>query len=199
MIAVNRVRNVSIMVGEPTLLIPPARPAVSFDEVKAHLRISGDEEVIDIHRLIAAAISYVENYTGLALITQTWEERLSVLPDVIGLSKRPVQSIESVDDLTSGSPFTPLDPAAYIAAGIGGWRHGATVRPATSWPSLVGSLPEPARVVYVAGFGDLPEDVPEMIRHAVILTVGTWYDNRQAPVLDAVHALLFDWRRMGIA
>lgn len=182
-----------IAAREATLLIPPARPAVLLDEVQAHLRITGDGETTDVHRLINAAINYVESYTGLALITQTWEERLAVFPPEIGLSKRPVQSIASIDDLITGSPFTPLDPAAYVVAGLGGWRYGSAVRPVTSWPSSIG------RVVYVAGFGDYPEDVPEMIRHAIILTVGTWYDDRMAPALDAVHALLSDWRRVGIA
>jgi uncharacterized phiE125 gp8 family phage protein len=56
------------------------------------------------------------------------------------------------------------------------------------------------------GFGERWEDVPESLRHAVLLLIGHWYTNREAIAVGvtamempmAVEALIAPWRVLGI-
>ena len=46
-----------------------------------------------------------------------------------------------------------------------------------NWP-VTQDRPDAIKVEYVVGYGDATTDVPETIRHAMMLMVGHWYDNR---------------------
>lgn len=194
-------RGAAITVGEAIRTVAPVGLVVSIDEAKEHLRLTSDQEIASVLRLIRAATSYVEDYCGLGLLTQTWEQRWSAWPDFFKLTRRPLQAVTSVEDLTVGSPFTPLAASTYVVGGVGWGRRSGTISLATggAWPTLTGTWNEAVRVTYTVGFGDAPEDVPEMLRHAVLLLISLWFDNRDAPNLEPVHNMLADWRPFGIA
>lgn len=196
-----RQRNTVITAGSAIRRVPPAAMAVSVDDLKEQARVTSDSEISVLLRLAQAATTYVEEYTGLGLITQTWEQRFSSFPDVIVLARRPVQSIVRVDDLTVGSPFTTSDASSYALAGANADHGAATVSPVNgaSWPAISGVWSEAVAVTYVVGFGDAPAAVPETLRHAVLLLATLWFDDRDAPDHTAVKALLADWRPEGIA
>ena len=165
-------------------------------------------EQTSVLRLINAATSYVEDYCSLGLLTQSWEQRWSGWPDNFVLSRRPLQEVLSVIDLTNGSPFTTVEASTYVVGGVGAGRRAGHIRLAdgASWPTTIvpwatldGNWGEAVQVTYRVGFGDAPEDVPEMLRHAVLLLISLWFDNRDVPDLSAIHALLADWRPFGIA
>lgn len=190
-----------IIAGEAIRIVPPDQLPVSVYDVKQHSRISSDAEIDNIIRLIVAATSYIENYTGLGLITQTWQQSFSAYPEVMPLLRRPVQSVVSIADLTvGGSPSALVDPTIYALSGMNAQRSLATITLANgqSWPSVTGTATEAVVVSYVVGFG-LPEDVPEMLRHAILMLIGMWFDVRESPDLEPVHALLADWRPLGVA
>ena len=70
-----------------------------------------------------------------------------------------------------------------------------------SYPSIR-QVSDAIRVVAVAGYGLNPSDVPEPVRHAILLLVEQWYDNRGdttegliAKLPFAVNRLLADYRR----
>jgi uncharacterized phiE125 gp8 family phage protein len=184
----------SVIEGDPIRVDYPIVSPVSLEEATAQTRVDADETMIA--RLINVATDIVEDYTGLALITQTYEQSFYGHPEVLTLRKRPLQAVTSIED-----PVAILDPSVYTVYGAGAPRRPAVVRPAasSSWPLTAIPGGGWLRVVYRAGFGDDASTVPEMIRHAVLLVITMLYDNRDLPDLGPVHALLADWRKPGIA
>ena len=50
---------------------------VTVDEAMAYLRVTDDEERQQVGRMIKSARQEIENYTGRALLEQTWKLTLS--------------------------------------------------------------------------------------------------------------------------
>jgi uncharacterized phiE125 gp8 family phage protein len=86
--------------------------------------------------------------------------------------------------------------------------HAAAVilDPDATWPD-VDDIPAPVRAEFVAGFGADEDSVPPAIKHAILLLVSTWFENREAysvgqtvsaPLPFAVNALIAPHRRVGI-
>ena len=123
-------------------MVPPAVPVWEINEVKEQLRIVDDSDYGTLARTLEAATSYVEDYTGLGLITQTWEQHWSAYPPVMRLMMRPVQEVAGIDDMSTGdSPVPRLDASTYYVAGLGSWRDYTTIGPSSglSWPTITGS------------------------------------------------------------
>lgn len=159
---------------------------VSLAEARAHCRI--DESADDglVAGYIMAARSYIENATGLSLITQTWEMTLHDWPHAdegIVLPRQPVQSITSVQYYDTSGALQTLSSAAY--------EIDTTAMPAQikladgySWPQLDDKLVS-VIVRFVAGYGSSPGAIPEAIRHAILLMVGHFYANREQVVVGS--------------
>lgn len=196
----------------PIVITPPDVPVVTLDEAKAHLRVDFSDDDVLITRLIATAIKWIdapEGKLGRALIAQTLELRLMHFSHMFshenmlehGFVDRgwvshghphqfettirlPCPNLIGVDSVsytdTDGNPQT-LDPSGYRVFGVGGRGH---VAPAygQAWPAARFE-PEAVRIRFQAGYGDEAEDVPENIRHAILLLVGHLYENREAEVV----------------
>jgi uncharacterized phiE125 gp8 family phage protein len=165
-----------------TLVTAPEVEPVTLDTLKTHLRIGSDDTE---HALIAlmgrAARQHAESYCHSAFITQRWALVLDRFPGhVVHLPRGPVQSIDSIVYLDMGgneqtitAPARPdfaidlSDGCARIAPGFG-----------RTWPE---TLPElgAVRINFTAGYGDDADDVPEGIRHWIMLRVNTVFENRE--------------------
>lgn len=182
---------------------PDAEP-VSLAEAKAHLRVDQSAEDTLIASLIVTSRLHVEAALGLALITQGWTWLLDAWPDLseLRLPMRPVRSISTIRVYeTAGDPVA-LDPDSYRLDGAG-MPARIIRRRGASWPTpaVDGNGIE---INFVAGFGDVPADVPQPIRHAVLLLTAHWYDNREpvelgsatAPIPPDVSSLLAPYRTL---
>ena len=96
------------------LITAPAAEPISTAIAKAHLRVdfSTDDTLID--SLVVAAREYVEQVTGRALITQTWE----LLDDrfkgrAIHLPNAPLQSVTSVKYIDTGGTEQTFSSGSY--------------------------------------------------------------------------------------
>jgi len=181
----------------------PAQLPVTLDEAKDHLRILHDSEDGLIARLIAAAAGDIEGrggMTGRALISQDWEARFDCWPEAgaaFALPFPPLQSVASVKYFDEQSVEQTLDTAVYevdTAAVPGEIR----LLPDQAWPPIA-RRKAAVRVAYTAGYGDGPSDVPEMVRQALLLLVGEFYQNRDladdpARRIQAVPRLLARYR-----
>lgn len=159
----------------------PASEPVSLGEAKNHLRvdISDDDDLITA--LITAAREYVEEASRRALITQTWRLSLPQFPAAveIELPRPPLQSVTSVtytDSDGSSSTFASSKYSVDTDSEPGRVRlvYGE------DWPSDTLAETNPVQITYVAGYGDGSSDVPQRWRQAILLTVGHWYENREA-------------------
>lgn len=164
-------------------------PAVSLTEMKAHLRREDtDEDDTLIERYTQAATQYVENWTGLCLVDTTWDYFFSY-PDgedpygrFVTIPKGPLIDVEGVfyrdtaEGEFSGYTVSYVDPPS---------RSRIYLSATGSWPTTDTAI-LPGRIRFRAGFVDQssPSDlsaneVPEDIKAAIQLYVGSLYDRRE--------------------
>jgi uncharacterized phiE125 gp8 family phage protein len=181
----------------------PAEEPVTVSEAKAHLRLDGSAEDILIASLIVTSRLHVEAALGLALITQGWRLTLDRWPEggTVRFPLRPIQSITSVMvRATDGTPAT-VPAEDYL---LDGQALSPRLIPRDGkWPA-----PDLAAngiaIEFAAGIGDDPEDIPQPIRHAILLLVAHWYEHRDpleigsaaAAIPPAVSDLLKPYREV---
>lgn len=160
-----------------TLMSGAAEEPVTVAEAKAHLRIDGSAEDVLIASLILTSRLHVEAAMGLALITQDWRMTLDRWPEggEVRFPLRPIQSITSVSVAGDDGAPVAVSEADYTL-------DGQALR-----PRLIpreGSWPQPEtrasgiEIQFTAGIGDEAEDIPQPIRHAIVLLVAHWYEHR---------------------
>lgn len=163
------------------LITPPAIEPIAVDEAKLHLRVDAFDEDYLINSVITVARQYVEQVTGRALITQTWDEYLQGWPcgDEILLHRGPVQSVASVNIKDTAGTETAVATTVYIADVN---RDPARVALAysQSWPNTTLYPASPIRIRYMAGYGATAASVPTPIKQALLLLIGHWFQFREA-------------------
>ena len=163
----------------------PALEPVGLAEAKAHLRVDGAAEDSLIQSLVITSRLHIEAALGLALVTQSWSWFLDRWPKSgrLVLPLRPVVALASVRLWNDDGGSVSLDPAGFLLDG-----HGMPPRLAALSTAGLG---QPRRalngveIAFTAGFGPAPADVPETIRHALLLLVAHWYENREPVEIGA--------------
>ena len=160
---------------------------ITLEEIKDHLQIergeTGSDEVLK--GLRAASVEMAQNITGLKLMSQKWDVYF--------------------DDWTAGNdielPFSPLVSVAATGITYTGSTSNTMTLGSTSW--AVDTVSEPPRIVIdntvngwptdelhynnpiriVGTYGySASSDIPRSIRHAMLLMIGHWYENREETV-----------------
>lgn len=159
------------------IITPPTEEPITLDEAKQHCRVSDDSDDSYITALITAAREYVETQTRRAIITQTLELRLpGWMGGRIELPRPPLVSVSSVVYTLDGGTTATLNASLYTVMKT---EPGAIVPTYnTTWPTTRAQV-ESVFVTYVAGYGG-PAAVPQTIKHAMLLLIGHWYENREA-------------------
>lgn len=187
------------------LITAPTEEPVSVAELRAHLRDPADADSV-LTRLIKAAREYVEEATGLALISQTRELTLDAWPgggDGLGwwdgvqegaisgrapryveLPRGPLISIASVKTYDTGNNATTWEAGNYFADT--GTRPGRLAL-------LNGAVwPVPTRAAsgivirYMAGYANAAA-VPNALALAILQIAAHWYEHRELTAIDAVN------------
>jgi len=145
---------------------------VSTDEVKAHLRIDGEDLMLNLYR--TAARQQAENYTGRAFLTKTIAIYNDTVPrDKITLWNTPVKKIVKFKYRDESGKVQSLQDKDYLIQGSA---------PEYLIPTS-GQFPAGTdlRIEAVCG-GVSRESVPSAIKAAILLTIGTLYENREETV-----------------
>jgi uncharacterized phiE125 gp8 family phage protein len=153
---------------------PDAEP-VTVAELKAHLRIDGSQEDGLLGDLIRTARSEVEQATGCALLSQDWRLILDAWPvgNCVLLRCSPVREILAVTVYGADGGATVLDPAQMLLDGVS--------RPARL---LFEAPPQPEQALngieidFRAGFGEAATDVPDLLKRAIVVLAGHWFEFR---------------------
>jgi len=74
----------------------PSVDPIHLTEVKNHLRVTSTADDTLISGLIRAAVLYCEDWTGRALVAQTFKSYLDDIPATIELPYSPVASVDSI-------------------------------------------------------------------------------------------------------
>ncbi len=180
------------------LTVPAVAEPLPLPLVKAHLRLTHDDEDETLTRLAAAARRVVEARTGLSLTAEGWSLFLDRWPEdgVVSLPRAPVMAVNRVT-VHGEEAAAEIDPAHY-------WLDRAS-RPCRLVMRAGRALPPPGRalngieIAFTAGFGETAADVPADLTEAMLLMVGQWYASRGdedfSPSLAAA-ALLNRWREV---
>lgn len=164
---------------------PPAVEPVDLDQAKKQVRLEWEETAEDdyLADLIITARERVEDYLGLSLITQTVTLYLDAWPasDILYLPRGPVQSFTHLKYWDTDGAQQTIDAGNYQTDLV---TSPPRVAPVSSyaWPSLADRL-VPIEAEYQAGYGDAGSAVPSTFLHALLLQLGTFYENRETLVL----------------
>ena len=187
-----------------------SREPVSLELAKSHLGVRTAFRDDEIAGLIIAARERVEGYTGRALVRREVAQVLDAFDagGPIVCEYGPVHSVVGVRYLDGGAMVDLVDAFAPVGP-IGNRWH---IYAGGSWPVLAPRAV--AEVRYVAGFGPLepggegePIPVPEVLVRAMLLLVGTWFENHEGAIVGTsvvelpfgVRDLCRDFRPSGVA
>lgn len=190
----------------PVLITAPDDPnPVTLAEVKAQLDISYTDKDALITTLLAAAVNYLDGYSGVlgkCILSQTWRQDYDDFASCLHLPQGPVSSITSVKYIdTDGGEQTVAAADYNLVTKVGGSY--VLFDSDYSFPSL--NTDEPAvKVTYVAGYANAAA-VPAVIKQIIFLLVRHWFDNPSAVSVGviaqqmpmAIDALIGQARKFG--
>jgi len=167
------------------LVTAPTAMPVSLAEAKDHLRVDSDDDDVLVTRLIAVATAFTDaqGALGAAMITQTWGQWIGANPEqTVPIFLGPFQSLDAVkyydvDGVLQTDTLSNYDIFGTKAAKYIGPKAGF------SWP-VAQDRSDAIKIEYTIGFGDAASDIPDTIRHALLLLIGHWYENREQATTD---------------
>jgi uncharacterized phiE125 gp8 family phage protein len=160
---------------------PEAEP-VSLSHAKAHLRLETDDEDQLLEQLIVTARLLVERELGIALLTQSWSLLLDAWP-ASGIATLPICPLQGVDLVTvyREGGETAVEPDALEVDTTS--QPGRVLLKAGGLGLKPGVRLNGIEIGFTAEFGDEPADVPEPLRHALVLLIAHWFERREPVIL----------------
>lgn len=167
------------------LLEAPATTPVTLTEVKDQLRVEHTDDDTLINRLISVAVAYtdVQGALGHAMITQKWGQWVnSTPPQTVKLLLGPLIAVTAVKYYDENGTLQTDTLSNYE---IFGTEFSTTIGPKEgfAWP-VTQDRPDAIRIEYTIGYGSATTDIPETLRHALMMLIGHWYDNRETTMMD---------------
>lgn len=157
----------------------PSASPISLAEAKAQMRVEGNDDDIVIQRLIDASVAFVDaqGVLGFAMITQTWGQWLGPNPGTVSLLLGPVQSVSAIKYYDADGV---LQTATLSDFNVFGTPNRITVSPKSgkAWP-ITQTRDDAIKIEYVVGYGATSASVPQTVRHALMMLVAHWYENRE--------------------
>ena len=166
---------------------PDGEP-VTWTEAKDHLRLTTTDEKPQVERLIKAARQRVEEDTGRALLTQTLDLYFDAVPcgtEDFWLPRPTLQSVTSVTTYDTSNTSSTFSSSSYLVD-IASEPGRVVLNLANTWPVNLRAV-NAAVIRVVAGYGDEPDDVPQPLRQAMLLLIGSMFEMREQ-VLVAQYA-----------
>lgn len=153
---------------------------VSQTEVKKHLEIAVSDTSHDDHidMLTATATEKAEAYSKQSFINRTYQLKLDKFPRwEIMLPRPPLSSVSSISYVDGDGATQTLSSSLYLVSTS---SKPGRVTPAYNevWPETRNII-DAVTVTYVAGYGATSASVPQRARQAILLMVGTWFENRE--------------------
>ena len=164
----------------------PAVEPVSLSEAKSHCRVDSEADDSYIVSLIQAAREWVEAYLDRTLVHTQWTMRLDEFPadDEIELPRPPMATAAGRTAVTI--TYTLADGSTETLSTSLSTPGEINTIYAGTWPSIRRDDENAVSVTWWAGYGDSGASVPAAIRHAMLMLVGYWYDNRSAVLVGSI-------------
>lgn len=159
----------------------PSSEPVSLAEAKAHCRIDTSNEDSYVSTLITTARQYIEEVLDISMITTVWETRYDAFPlwEII-LPRPPMQNtiVTVIYRDEGGTSRTMTSVASAFQTDFYATPGRIYPNYQDTWPAVRGD--ENSVVVrWSAGYGASGSSVPAILKHAILLLVAHWYEQRQ--------------------
>ena len=174
-----------------TLITAPASEPLDLDTAKLFLRVGHDDEDELVESLITRARERVEELSGLALLTQTWEEAFEAFPCATSenpwggfiLRKPPLQSVTSITYIDTNGASQVLAGTEYT---VNTRAFPGQIVPAygKSWPGTR-DVPNAVVVKFVAGEASVLNLHGDLL-DAMKLLLGDRYLHREETITGMV-------------
>lgn len=163
----------------------PDTEPVSLDQARAFLEL--DADITDDNQLlerilIPAARKAAEMRTHRSLISQEWRLTMDAFPcrSVIELWHGPVQDVQSLRYFDTAYAEQTLPDDQYVVV-VGDELARLGLIGGQVWPST-GARIGAVMVDFTAGYGDDGDDVPEPIRHWILMRLRSLWEYRSEDV-----------------
>lgn len=169
--------------------------AVSLDEMKAQCSVEISSSAWDtlLASYGAAATAMAEKFTGQAICPQTWQLILDDFSDAMELPRAPVTQVSAITYLDEDEVEQTLDNAIYVTDLVS-WPARVVRAADATWPQVADKI-NAVTIEFVTGYDTVPAD----IKMALLMTVASWFNDREAGVIPvAAQALLWPYRRLVI-
>jgi len=168
------------------LVTPPTVEPLTMADVEAQTRADLTTESELVEGYISAVRARAEVELRRALLTQTWDLVLDAFPTstarnpfaALEINLPPLQSITHIKYLSTDNVLTTLAASEYVVD-LDSTPGRVTPAYGKVWPSTL-DYPGAVRIRFVAGYGDEVMDVPQCIRHWMLMNVATLYENRES-------------------
>lgn len=167
------------------LLEAPATTPVTLTEVKDQLRVEHTDDDTLINRLISVAVAYtdVQGALGHAMISQKWGQWIdSTPPASVKLILGPVIQVNAVKYYDTNGDLQTDTLTNYEVTGTS-FASYVSPKEGFNWPETQ-DRSDAIRIEYTIGYGETTADIPETLRHALMMLIGHWYDNRETTMMD---------------
>lgn len=154
---------------------------ITLAQLKAQCRVDTSDDDTVLTLAIAAARAKAENYTGTAIVSQTWDQTLDTFPNAeIELLKPPVTAITSVSYVDTAGANQVLASSNYRLddSTYPGWLLPAFD---VEWPATQDQA-NAVTIRFVTGYAD-EAAVPGDMKAWILLTAAFIYAQREAMVL----------------
>jgi len=165
------------------VITPASTYPVSLTEAKSHLKVDTTADDTYITSIIKAATQLSEEYTNRFFIDTVIEQTCSDFAQLQTLFKSKVSAVAHVKYYDSDNSLQTLSSTIYDTQ--------LQYEPSQIQLADDKSFPEITKrndaVVarYTVGYGTA-SDVPEIIKQAILLTIGNFYQNRNSVVIGRI-------------
>jgi len=166
------------------VITPASTYPVSLTEAKSHLKVDTTADDTYITSIIKAATQLSEEYTNRFFIDTVIEQTCSDFAQLQTLFKSKVSAVAHVKYYDSDNSLQTLSSTIYDTQ--------LQYEPSQIQLADDKSFPEITKrndaVVarYTVGYGSAASDVPEIIKQAILLTIGNFYQNRNSVVIGRI-------------
>lgn len=154
---------------------------VTTAQMREHLVVEHTNDNTYIDMLISAARLAAETFCARQFMQATWEYRLDGdFPHEILLPRPPLKQVNSIKYIDTNGDTQMLASAIYQ---VDTYTEPGRVKTAynQSWPSVRTDEYNTIVINYDTGYGTATSDVPDNIRHAIMMHVAEAYENRRTP------------------
>jgi len=161
-----------------SVTVAPTAAVVSLPELKAHLRIDGDDENDLLEGLISAATAICQTKSGRQFVTATFVQR----EDFTGL-RNAVFGYANSPSVPGARVVLTATPVVEVVSCVDGDGNAVTYTLDESGLQTVlvpTTCPDQLVITYKAGYGTEPDTVPSCARLAVRVAASYLWTNRES-------------------